>query len=106
MNYCHECLAENRDTATHCVDCGAKLHVVGKAFSEEFHEKALVANPELYGAISAVIASGLYGLACAVLVPGIFTRKIVFFVGLVAVFAFARFCGRKLAIAMNDSSIS
>jgi stress-induced morphogen len=106
MMFCHECLAENRDTATHCVECGAKLHVVGKTFAEEFQEKSLVANRNVYGMVSGAIASGFYGLACAVLFPGIFSRKIIFFIGLVVVFVFARFCGRVLANALNDTSLS
>ena len=106
MMFCHACLAENYDKATHCVECGAKLHVVGKKFSEEFQEKALVANRAVYGGVSGAIAAGLYGLGCAVLAPGIFTHKLIFFAGLVAVFAVACFCGRLLANALNDTSLN
>jgi hypothetical protein len=106
MMFCHECLAENYDTATHCVECGAKLHVVGKTFSEEFQEKSLVANRRAYGLVGGAIASAFYGLGCAVLVPNIFTHKLFFFAGLVVVFAVARSCGRLLANALNDTSLT
>ena len=102
--FCHECLAENRDTATHCKECGAKLHVVDKPFSEELREKSLAANSSVYGWVSGSIAAGFYGLACAVLFPQIFTNKLVFLIGLVLVFAAARFGGRLVADAINDTS--
>jgi len=106
MMFCHACLAENYDNAKHCIECGAKLHVVGKTFSEEFQEKALVANRTVYGWVSGAIAAGLYGLGCAVLAPAIFSHKLVFFTGLVTVFAVAWSCGRMLANALNDTSLS
>jgi hypothetical protein len=106
MMFCHACLAENYDTAKHCAECGAKLHVVGKTFSEEFQEKTLVASRGVFGWVSGAIASALYGLGCAVLAPAIFTHKLVFFGGLVAVFALAWTCGRMLANALNDTSLS
>jgi hypothetical protein len=102
--FCHECLAENKDTATHCIDCGAKLHRVDKPFSEELREKSLTANSTVYGWVSGAIAAGFYGLFCAVLVPQIFANKVVFVIGLVLVFAAARFGGRLLADAINDTS--
>ena len=43
-------------------------------------------------------------MTCAVLVPEIFTRKIIFLIGLVAIFAIARFFGRLLANTINDTS--
>lgn len=106
MRHCHQCLAENYNWAKHCAECGTKLHVVGKSFSDEFHEKALIANRRVYGLVGGAIASGFYGLACAVLVPEIFSRKLYFFAGLLAVFFSARFCGRLLANALNDKSLS
>jgi ABC-type Co2+ transport system permease subunit len=106
MKFCHECLAENYDSAAHCVECGAKLHVVGKTFTEEFQEKSLTANRRVYGWVGGSVASGFYGLGCAVLVPEIFSRKLFFFAGLVAVFVSARFCGRLLANAINDTSLN
>jgi hypothetical protein len=105
MRFCHACLAENYDSAAHCVECGAKLHVVGKTFSQEFQEKTLVASRSVYGGVSGSLAAGLYGLACAVLVPAIFSHKLIFFAGLVIVFAVACLCGRMLANALNDTSL-
>jgi hypothetical protein len=102
--FCHECLAENLDTATRCVDCGAKLHRVDKPFSEELQEKSLFANKSVYGNVTGAIAATFYGLFCAVAIPQIFTRKILFFIGLVIVFAIARACGRLVANAINDTS--
>jgi hypothetical protein len=97
-------LAENLDTATHCVDCGAKLHVVGKSFTEELQEKSLFANTAVYGNVSGAIAASFYGLFCAALLPEIFSRKIVFLSGLVIIFVLARLCGRLVANAINDTS--
>ena len=105
QTFCHECLAENPPTATHCVDCGAKLHVVGKSFTEELQEKSLVANTNIYGRVSGAIACGIYALFCAALVPQIFANKTVFVVGLAVIFLLARFCGRWLANAINDTSL-
>jgi predicted GNAT superfamily acetyltransferase len=106
MKYCHECLAENYDSAARCVDCGAKLHVVGKSFSEEFQEKSLVASRRVYGLVGGAVAASGYGLGCAVLFPTIFNHKIYFFAGLAVVFAVARAGGRALATAMNDTSLN
>ena len=106
MKFCHECLAENYDSATHCVECGAKLHVVGKKFSEEFQEKSLVVSRRVFGLVGGAIASAFYGLGCAVLIPNVFTHKLYFFAGLVLVFVIARFCGRLLANALNDTSLT
>ena len=105
MRFCHACLAENYDSAALCVECGAKLRVVGKTFSQEFQEKTLVANRAVYGWVGGSVAAGLYGLACAVLVPGIFSHKLIFFAGLVIVFAVACLCSRLLAKALNDTSL-
>lgn len=104
MMFCHACLAENYDTATRCKECGAKLHVVGKTFSEEFQEKALVANRSVYAWVSGGIAAGFYGLGCAVLFPAIFAHRLVFLAGLVIIFAIAFAAGRMLANALNDTS--
>ena len=106
MKFCHECLAENYDSAARCAECGAKLHVIGKSFSEEFQEKALVANRAVYGWVSGAIAGGCYGLACAVLFPDIFSHKLVFLGSLAAVFAIACYGGRALANALNDTSLN
>ena len=106
MKFCHECLAENYDSAALCVECGARLHVVGKSFSEEYQEKTLVANRAVYGMVAGSIASACYGLVCAVLVPDIFLHKLFFFAGLLIVFGSARFCGRLLANALNDTSLN
>jgi hypothetical protein len=105
MKFCHECLAENYDSAARCRECGAKLHVVGKSFSEEYQEKALVANRRVYGLVAGAIAAGFYGLGCAVLFPDIFSHMFYFFAGLLVVFALARACGRGLANALNDTSL-
>jgi hypothetical protein len=88
--FCHECLAENKDSATRCIECGAKLHVVGKPFSEELQEKSLVANANVYGRVSGVIAAAFYVLFCAVALPQIFTQNIYFFIA--------------VANAINDTS--
>lgn len=106
MKFCHECLAENYDSAARCVECGARLHVAGKSFAEEFQEKSLVASRRAYGLVGGAIAASMYGLACAVLFPGIFLHKLYFFAGLGTVFAIACYCGRALANAINDPSLN
>lgn len=103
--FCHACLAENRDSATHCVDCGAKLHRVDKPFSEELQEMSLVANRRVYGLVSGAIMASIYGLFCAALFPEVFSHKTAFLIGLAMVFLLARFCGRMLANAINDTSV-
>ena len=105
MKFCHECLAENYDSAARCKECGAKLHVVGKTFSEEYQEKSLVANRGVFGMVGGAIAAAFFGLGCAVLFPDIFTHKSYFLAGLLIVFALARACARALANALNDPSL-
>ena len=104
--FCNACLAENYRSATQCIDCGADLQTARKTFSQELQEKSLVVNRGVIGLVSGAIVSALYGLGCAVLVPGIFLHKLVFYTGLLIVFVAARYCGLRLADSINDTSLT
>jgi ribosomal protein L34E len=104
--FCNACLAENYRSATHCIDCGADLQVVRKKFSEELRERSLIVNRGVFGLVGGAVASAFYGLGCAVLVPDIFLHKLAFYTGLLIVFVVARYCGHLLADAINDTSLA